>query len=255
MNPWNTTLKVDFDKELLESFKEWHKKIKSFPLNKRRWAVENVILKSEIKEEIERKYLEGYGFKSIARSLEISYSDCRCLLINYFKLKTRKGLDVQTQITIKFKSDRVSGEKNPWFNWPNNKKAMHKNSRGLQGYYKTSKNQYVWLRSSWEYVFAKWLDKNNICWKIEEKFYKLSDKEYYRPDFFIYDENGRLSKIIEVKGYFKNRLYKTKLLSKILKDIDIIVVDDIKNYTDSYKKDLQEWKKLRLSKKELNRLQ
>ena len=57
----------------------------------------------------------------------------------------------------------------------------------------------------------KWLDSNKIDWDVESQQWMIGN-ETYRPDFFIY-ENGILKKIIEVKGYFKNK-FLLKQISK-----------------------------------------
>lgn len=123
---------------------------------------------------------------------------------------------------------------------------IHKQSieRGIQGYYyNQSMQKYVWLRSSWEYIYAKWLDKNGIKWDVEERSYRLSDGTLYRPDFFIYD--GDCVKIVEVKGYWKNRVYKTKLL-KAEYGLCVILLDDIKPYCEFKVNDeIKQWKQLR----------
>jgi hypothetical protein len=51
------------------------------------------------------------------------------------------------------------------------------------------------FRSSWEKIFAEWLDKNNVFWEYELLSYPLSNGTTYRPDFFTEDF------IYEIKGY------------------------------------------------------
>lgn len=56
------------------------------------------------------------------------------------------------------------------------------------------------LHGSWELKFAKYLDKNGICWeRPDEKFvYQFEGEErHYIPDFYIPERN----KYIEIKGY------------------------------------------------------
>jgi hypothetical protein len=67
-------------------------------------------------------------------------------------------------------------------------------NRGYSGYYKG-----CFLKSSYEYVFAKILEHDNVDWVYEEKVYELSFKKY-KPDFFIYNKNKCLSHIVEVKS-------------------------------------------------------
>ena len=67
-------------------------------------------------------------------------------------------------------------------------------NRGYAGFY----NGY-YLRSSYEYAYAKYLDYYLISWSYEDKVFDLGYK-IYRPDFFFYDNNGNLVKIVEVKS-------------------------------------------------------
>lgn len=53
-------------------------------------------------------------------------------------------------------------------------------NRGYSGFYKDN-----YLRSSYEYVFARILDFDNKQWTYEEKVFSLGDR-YYKPDFFLY---------------------------------------------------------------------
>ena len=65
--------------------------------------------------------------------------------------------------------------------------------RGYAGYYKEK-----YLRSSYEYVFARILDYDNIEWDYEVERYKLKERTYI-PDFFIY-RDGKLIHVVEVKS-------------------------------------------------------
>lgn len=78
-----------------------------------------------------------------------------------------------------------------------NRNAKHRGDR--QSYYKD-----IRMDSSWEVKVAKYLDDNNYNWKYDSEKYLLSDGRYIHPDFFIYDDNDNLIKIIEVKGYFRD---------------------------------------------------
>ena len=81
-----------------------------------------------------------------------------------------------------------------------NQNAQHRGDR--QSYYKDMR-----MDSSWEVKTAQYFDNNNIEWKYNVQGYKLSNGRYYYPDFFIY-ENSKFTKLVEVKGYFReaNRL-------------------------------------------------
>lgn len=53
------------------------------------------------------------------------------------------------------------------------------------------------MRSSWEVLYAKFLDSQEIIWQYEPKSFKLSNGHRYFPDFFLPD----LNEWHEVKGY------------------------------------------------------
>jgi hypothetical protein len=80
-------------------------------------------------------------------------------------------------------------------------------NRGYAGYYKD-----VYLRSSYEYAFAKYLDFKGIKWKYEEIIFKLGFKKY-KPDFFIYNEYEELQLIVEIKS--RNKIAKEEALKNL----------------------------------------
>ncbi|GGA68236.1 restriction endonuclease [Ornithinibacillus halotolerans] len=80
-------------------------------------------------------------------------------------------------------------------------------NRGYAGYYKEH-----YLRSSYEYAYARYLDFKKISWSYESEVYDIGYK-LYKPDFFLYDENGNLTKIVEVKS--RNRNEKAKALNAL----------------------------------------
>ena len=67
-------------------------------------------------------------------------------------------------------------------------------NRGYAGVYKG-----IYLRSSYEYAYAKYLDYNNISWSYEDDSFDIGYK-IYKPDFFFYDGNKKLTKIVEMKS-------------------------------------------------------
>ena len=121
------------------------------------------------------------------------------------------------------------------------------------GYYKN-----MYLRSSYEYVFCKILEYRNVNYKIEAESYYLENGKYYIPDFFIYDKDWNLIKIVEVKSEAKSLkckgLENLRLLQKItdvpcsiyfLKDLERLGYE---NHLD-VKKLIEEWKLKNFSKK------
>ncbi|WP_040208053.1 PDDEXK family nuclease [Neobacillus jeddahensis] len=67
-------------------------------------------------------------------------------------------------------------------------------NRGYAGFYKGH-----YLRSSYEYAYAKYLDYHSIQWGYEDTVFELGYK-MYKPDFFFYDQNNILEKIVEIKS-------------------------------------------------------
>jgi len=242
-NPWNVQMKMEFDLDIKDIILKYYR----IKIDNQTHGRDLTTLNDKVKQYLQEKYKEGYGFKIIARTVGISYTQCRRLFINILKIPTRKGTDVCTNKTREFRKDRVTGDKSPWYDWPNNIPELQaKNSKGIQGYFLRKNGKKVWLRSTWEYIYAKWLDTNNINWSYETKGYKLSNSERYRPDFSILDEENNIKKIVEIKGYFKNRLYKVDMFKKDYPNIEIIVIDDVTKYGDDYHKELKQWKQTKL---------
>ncbi len=253
-NPWNTTFKLEIDENHKEEIQAYLKQRKIEGIKREKKPSK---LKADSFKYITELYDSGYGYKIIARSLDISYTQCRNFFNVYLGHCMRKGTNVVTDKVRDFRSKRVLGSKNPWYDWTNNKnpELFKNNSRGIQGYYKTKEQGYIWLRSTWEYIYAKWLDKHNINWKYEDIQYKLSNGQSYRPDFFIMKDNDTIDYIVEVKGHFKDRMYKVDMLREEY-NLEIVIITDITQYCETtYIKDLKAWKKEKLLKKELNELQ
>jgi hypothetical protein len=201
---------------------------------------------NEFKSYISTRYTdEGVGIKLLAKELDISYTKVRRLLEHFMDIEIRKGTNVVTDHLRKVRSEnaKLAG------GWRHRKTKNKNTQRGVQGYfYNNSRKKYVWLRSTYEFIFAKWLDKNKIDWDVETQQWNLGE-ESYRPDFFIY-ENSTLVKIVEVKGYYKNRLWKFEELKKLpeLKNIEFCLIDDITPFLDNttYLGELKCWKTNRL---------
>lgn len=67
--------------------------------------------------------------------------------------------------------------------------------------YRSRQGFIMHCRSSWEYKTAQYFDKLGVRWSYESKLLILG-KEKYLPDFFIFNQRGKLLKIVEVKGRF-----------------------------------------------------
>lgn len=78
----------------------------------------------------------------------------------------------------------------------------------------------ICFRSSYEFLFAKWCDKNRIKWDYESKTFDLG-KKTYTPDFYI----PIYAAYIEIKGYWrKDAKIKFNLFKKLYPDEEIVVL-------------------------------
>lgn len=136
---------------------------------------------------------------------------------NIGRIKTKKELD--------YRSELMSGEKNPMFGKTHTEESIikmkefqkknlsirGKNSNfygkkpkhGIGEWYICNDGSKIWMRSSWEIKFAKYLDKYNIEWLYEPKLFDITynNKEgTYSPDFYIIKEK----KFIEIKGWWRD---------------------------------------------------
>jgi hypothetical protein len=160
---------------------------------------------SRLIENLKFLYFEkGMGFKLLSASFgNVSYTRLRTIF-SYLGIERRIGHDCVTDGLKKARSERAK-KNNPWTNWTERYKDKDMvNKHHLGGwYFNQSKKKFVWLRSSWEFGYSKWLDENSFDWDVECRSYLLSDGRYYRPDFFIF-ENNALLKIVEIKSTWAN---------------------------------------------------
>lgn len=149
-------------------------------------------LSEEIKEEIIKKYVkENLSIRKICELLNYKYTVIyKC--VKPF-LKTKKEASIYNTCEYKH-NDETKNKISKALK--GNRNANHRGDR--QSYYNG-----IRMDSSWEVKTAKYLDDNNYNWKYDSEKYLLSDGRYIHPDFFIYDDNDNLIKIIEVKGYFR----------------------------------------------------
>jgi len=160
--------------------------------------------------------------------------------------KSHEG-HVVTQETRDKISENQKGRKNPWtieYNknripptgWHHTEESKQKIKEKVSGrnngrYGLTPKNikpikfidihdRVFNMRSSWEVIFAKYLDRCGINWDYETKTYELSNGRTYTPDFFT--ENC----IFEVKGLkYIDSMKKFESFKKEYPDINIVLVD------------------------------
>lgn len=266
-----TKYKIYIEKDLEEDYKKFLKK--DFHINgenpPKKFLKERFLSSKEgleIKRSLFNYYVtQGIGLKYISKYIldkEISYTSLR-LLFKLLGIEIRKGRNISTEFTSKLRSEKALDEKKRGVGFFDREKRTRNygyTERGIQGFYfNESLKKYVWLRSSYEYIFAKWLDKTNHIWDVEVKnFFLENPGEYYRPDFFVYNNEKKLEKIIEIKGeYWKQREYKADLLNEQIK-IPVVLITDIKKYISSesnLNKERKKWKKERLKEQELKELE
>lgn len=87
-------------------------------------------------------------------------------------------------------------------------------------YCKDKKNKKIWMRSSYELKFAKWLDENNLHWDYEPKRFYF-DECTYTPDFWIEEWKSW----VEIKGWFDDiSRKKLKLFSEYYANEKLILL-------------------------------
>lgn len=97
-----------------------------------------------------------------------------------------------------------------------NNPMFGKITHGKGAYYKK-----IWMRSSYEIAYAKWLDRNNIGWIYEPKVFDLGDTTY-TPDFYL---PGTYT-YVEIKGFWRDDAKKKfKLFKKLYKKINLQILD------------------------------
>lgn len=85
-------------------------------------------------------------------------------------------------------------------------------NRGYAGFYKE-----YYLRSSYEYAYAKYLDYHSIPWSYEDNTFDIGYK-IYKPDFFFYDQYGNLKKIVEIKSRNKKAKVEAEKTLNIIRE-------------------------------------
>lgn len=99
---------------------------------------------------------------------------------------------------------KLTGKDNPNFGNGEATKLAHQrgcykdrvlpdHARSKFGYYKG-----IFMRSSWEIAYAKFLDAQDIIWKYECTKFQLSDGRFYTPDFYFPADD----KYVEIKGHW-----------------------------------------------------
>jgi hypothetical protein len=213
------------------------------------WKSENKDIIKQAYEILYREYSKGFGIKRINSILNLGYTLTRSFLI-FLGLELNEP-NIENKSLNNFrknKSKKEHASNSGWFNEEirRNLKIKNSNGKGVQGhYYNRILNKWVWLRSSYEYIFAEYLTENKLKWDTEVKTYKLDDGTKYTPDFFIYDEYSNLNAIVEIKGYLTVNSYKVEKLKKVV-NTQISLIQNINLYKTKNINYLKKWKEIRL---------
>ncbi len=159
--------------------------------------------------------------------IQVQAIRCRkCQEIRHSKLLTGKNHSQKTK--DKMRKSKL-GKKNPMYGRKGKLCPMFgKITHGNWGIYKGNN-----MRSSWEIIYAKWLDKQKIKWVYESITFDLGNTTY-TPDFYLPERN----KYIEVKGYWReDAKIKFKLFKKLYPKITILIIGkkDIKRINKTLK--------------------
>jgi hypothetical protein len=118
------------------------------------------------------------------------------------------------------------GKNNPFYGKKRLKhsKAISGRNNGMFGklanYGKGCYYKNIWLRSSYEIAYAKYLDKNKIKWQYESKTFDLGNCTY-TPDFYL----PKTKEYIEIKGWWRKEAKKKfKKFKKVYPKIKIKVL-------------------------------
>lgn len=123
---------------------------------------------------------------------------------------------------------KVSGRNNGMYGKP----SPHGAGRGKGAYFTKTDGVSVYLRSTYETMFAIGLEQNEIIWKYENRF-DLGDCTYL-PDFYL----PEYDLYIEVKGWLSKKAYgKLIKFSELYPNIKLVVfeLNDIKKFIDGSK--------------------
>lgn len=200
----------------------------------------------------------GIGFKLLSKQLDnVSYTRLRTIF-RELGIAKREGNSCITETLKAIRSKNAQKSTNPWKDWAgkSNDKDKHHKHHLCGWYYNKSKSKHVWLRSSWEYAYAKWLDDKNIVWDVECRSYLLSNGSYYRPDFFIY-QNNALKKIVEIKAkWFNGSLERIDKFEKFKNEyhdayveVELVTSTELQNLGIDLQASLKAWKLERIMEK------
>ncbi len=156
-------------------------------------------IKGCIENEVKIKIIDDYVNNLIPTSdLMIKYNLGKAVIYKILEGKMRTFKEAQEVSLKKFKEHNEESKKKISKSMMGNRNANHRGDR--QSFYND-----IRMDSSWEVKVAKYLDENNYNWEYATNRYLLSTGQYIHPDFFIINDKKEVIKVIEVKGYFREK--------------------------------------------------
>jgi hypothetical protein len=122
----------------------------------------------------------------------------------------------------------------------------YKGGRGYNGWHKNWMNEWVYLRSKLEYIYARYLDIKRIPYKLEQQIYEVNGITY-KPDFFLYEDisMNELNSIVEIKDTCKEKNDYVFTFKSFFESIGIKYLvfyqKDLKKIKKDYKIDVDAW--------------
>jgi len=172
------------------------------------------------KELLDKEYnTNKLSINKIAKKYECTFETVRRQL-HKFAVKVRSQADGTRMFTTtkefskrrsddqKGKNNNMYGKPNKWGNHTKEAKIKISNTHkgrlngmfGKSPCWKKIKYNNIWMRSTWEVAYAKYLDKNKIKWLYELKTFDLGEYSY-TPDFYL----PKTDEYIEIKGYMRKK--------------------------------------------------
>ncbi|MEK6881262.1 MAG: NUMOD3 domain-containing DNA-binding protein [Nanoarchaeota archaeon] len=160
--------------------------------------------------EIHRKAMSNSRIGKIRIKREIRQCACGCGKIKEVKINSNWKYIIGHNPRQKFNINRYGKSpghgKGCWFEIPEQGK--------------------VFLRSSWEVIFVKYLIAKRVKFRYEYKRFILDGKTFL-PDFYLVDEN----KFIEIKGWVKEKdIQKMEEMKRFYPDVKIEMITDISKF-------------------------
>lgn len=127
--------------------------------------------------------------------------------------------NIESYRTMEYKK-KMSGQNNPRYG----KMPPNSSGYGKGDYYESPLQGKIWLRSTYELAYAKYLDSQKILWYYEIETFDL-ENDTYTPDFFL----PKFEKFVEIKGYLypKAKVKINKFKEEYPFDLEILYKDDL----------------------------